>query len=113
MTHAREWKPTTSSPVNDETSDLYKLGYSMDSWDALLQRGRKAGFDDKVLASAGLVIERENKTGFYDRFLAHPNLTASSIGVGFEVQITPKLPRDDWDVPLHAIATERRWIQVG
>jgi len=58
--------------VNDETSDLYKLGYSMDSWDALLQRGRKAGFDDKVLASAGLVIERENKSGFYDRFRGRP-----------------------------------------
>ncbi len=50
--------------------------------------------------------------GFYDRFLAHPNLTASSIGVGFEVQMEPTLPRDSWDVPLHAIATERRWIQI-
>lgn len=58
--------------VNDETSDLYKLGYSMDSWDALLQRGRKAGFDDKVLASAGLVVERENKSGYYDRFRGRP-----------------------------------------
>lgn len=61
-----------SRGVNDETSDLYKLGYSMDSWDALLQRGRKAGFDDKVLASAGLVVERENKTGYYDRFRGRP-----------------------------------------
>jgi DNA primase len=58
--------------VNDETSDLFKLGYSMDSWDALLQRGRKAGFDDKTLASAGLVIERESKGGYYDRFRARP-----------------------------------------
>ena len=58
--------------VNDETSDLYKLGYSMDSWDALLQRGRKAGFDDKVLAAAGLVIEREGRGGYYDRFRGRP-----------------------------------------
>jgi 5-formyltetrahydrofolate cyclo-ligase len=50
--------------------------------------------------------------GFYDRFLAHPSLTAASVGAGFEVQITHGLPRDDWDVALHAIATERRWIQV-
>jgi len=54
--------------VNDETSDLYKLGFSMDSWDHLLQRGRKAGFDDKTLAAAGLVIEREGRGGYYDRF---------------------------------------------
>ena len=58
--------------VNDETSDLFKLGYSMDSWDALLQRGRKAGFDDKILAAAGLVIEREGRGGYYDRFRARP-----------------------------------------
>jgi DNA primase len=54
--------------VSDETSDLYKLGFSMDSWDHLLQRGRKAGFDDKTLAAAGLVIEREGRGGYYDRF---------------------------------------------
>jgi 5-formyltetrahydrofolate cyclo-ligase len=50
--------------------------------------------------------------GFYDRFLAHPSLTATSIGAAFEVQMTRGLPRDDWDVALHAVATERRWIQV-
>lgn len=50
--------------------------------------------------------------GFYDRFLGHPSLTAASIGVAFEVQMSPKLPRDEWDIPLHAIATERRWIQI-
>ncbi|HVE39763.1 MAG TPA: DNA primase [Planctomycetota bacterium] len=61
-----------SRGVNDETSELFKLGYSMDSWDALLQRGRKAGFDDKVLAAAGLVIEREGRGGYYDRFRARP-----------------------------------------
>jgi DNA primase len=67
---AREFFATRG--VNDETSDLFKLGYSMDSWDALLQRGRKAGFDDKTLASAGLIIERESKGGYYDRFRARP-----------------------------------------
>jgi len=54
--------------VNDETSDLYKLGFSMESWDYLLQRGRKAGYDDKTLAAAGLAIEREGRGGYYDRF---------------------------------------------
>jgi DNA primase len=54
--------------VSDETSDLFKLGFSMDSWDHLLQRARKAGFDDKTTAAAGLAIERENRGGCYDRF---------------------------------------------
>lgn len=73
--------------VNDETSELFKLGYSMDSWDALLNRGRKAGFDDKTLAAAGLVIERESKGGYYDRFRARPifpihDARARAIGFG-------------------------------
>lgn len=54
--------------VTDETSELFNLGYSMDSWDHLLGRARKAGFDDKTLAAAGLAIEREQKGGYYDRF---------------------------------------------
>jgi DNA primase len=54
--------------VSDETNELFKLGFSMDSWDHLLQRARKAGFDDKTIAAAGLAIERENKNGYYDRF---------------------------------------------
>jgi DNA primase len=82
---AREFFRTRG--VNDETSELFKLGYSMDSWDALLQRGRKAGFDDKTLASAGLVIERESKGGYYDRFRARPifpihDARARAIGFG-------------------------------
>lgn len=82
---AREFFRTRG--VNDETSELFKLGYSMDSWDALLQRGRKAGFDDKTLASAGLVIERESKGGHYDRFRARPifpihDARARAIGFG-------------------------------
>jgi len=58
----------TRRGVSDETSDLFKLGFSMESWDYLLQRGRKAGFDDKTLAAAGLAIEREGRGGYYDRF---------------------------------------------
>ena len=54
--------------VNDETSELFGLGYSMDSWDHLIQRGRRAGFGEKLLAAAGLIIEKAENTGFYDRF---------------------------------------------
>lgn len=50
-----------------ETSELYGLGYSMDSWDHLLQRARKAKYDEKLLGMAGLIIERDSG-GHYDRF---------------------------------------------
>lgn len=51
--------------------------------------------------------------GFYDRFLARPGIDPASVcGVAFEAQIVQDVPTDPWDVPLHAIATESRWIDI-
>lgn len=47
--------------------------------------------------------------GHYDRAFADlPN--AWRIGVAWSMQEVASLPTDPWDVPLHAIATEREWI---
>ena len=47
--------------------------------------------------------------GYYDRaFAALPG--AVRIGYAWSVQELPAIPRDPWDVPLHAICTEREWI---
>ena len=47
--------------------------------------------------------------GHYDRaFAAWPD--ARRIGVAWSVQEVAAIPADSWDVPLHAIATEREWI---
>jgi 5-formyltetrahydrofolate cyclo-ligase len=49
--------------------------------------------------------------GFYDRaFAALPG--AIRIGYAWSVQETAAIPRDPWDVPLHAIATEQEWIMI-
>ncbi len=49
--------------------------------------------------------------GYYDRALAV--LTeARRIGLAWSAQEIPVLPRDDWDVPLHAVATERAWFDA-
>ncbi|HVI97958.1 MAG TPA: 5-formyltetrahydrofolate cyclo-ligase [Sphingomonas sp.] len=48
--------------------------------------------------------------GHYDRaFAAHPD--ARRIGVAWSVQQVAALPADPWDMPLHAIVTERGWIE--
>jgi len=50
--------------------------------------------------------------GFYDRaFAALPG--ARRIGYAWSVQEEPAIPLDPWDVPLHAVATEREWIDTG
>lgn len=47
--------------------------------------------------------------GYYDRwFAAHPH--ATRIGIAWSVQEAADLPVDAWDMPLHAVATERDWI---
>ena len=47
--------------------------------------------------------------GFYDRIFARlPD--ARRVGLAWSVQEVAALPTDAWDVPLHAVATEREWI---
>ena len=47
--------------------------------------------------------------GHYDRaFAAFPD--AHRIGIAWSVQEIDAIAPDPWDVPLHAIATERAWI---
>ncbi|WP_454882652.1 5-formyltetrahydrofolate cyclo-ligase [Sphingomonas oryzagri] len=47
--------------------------------------------------------------GYYDRwFTAHPQ--AMRIGIAWSVQEVEALVPEPWDVPLHAIVTEKEWI---
>ncbi|GIK18928.1 MAG: 5-formyltetrahydrofolate cyclo-ligase [Leptolyngbya sp. PLA2] len=46
--------------------------------------------------------------GFYDRFLSRPGLAARTVGAGFDLQVVARVPTDAQDVPLDAVATERR-----
>jgi DNA primase len=54
--------------VNDETAEVFGLGYSMDSWDYLLDRSRRNGTSAEAMVSAGLARKREGKEGHYDFF---------------------------------------------
>lgn len=48
--------------------------------------------------------------GHYDRaFSEHPH--AWRIGIAWSVQEVDALSPDPWDVPLHAIVTEKEWIE--
>jgi 5-formyltetrahydrofolate cyclo-ligase len=48
--------------------------------------------------------------GYYDRwFAAHPQ--AMRIGIAWSVQEVDQLTPEAWDIPLHAIVTEKEWIE--
>jgi len=49
--------------------------------------------------------------GYYDR-LFQPCAGAAKpmrIGVGYEIQCLPEVPRDPWDIRLHGVITENGW----
>ena len=52
--------------------------------------------------------------GHYDRALATllKDKPLFTIGLAYDMQIADELPRDDWDIPLDAIATPTRWIDI-
>jgi 5-formyltetrahydrofolate cyclo-ligase len=50
--------------------------------------------------------------GHYDRALAVLD-DARRIGLAWSMQELPELPQDPWDVPLHAVATERGWFPAS
>lgn len=85
---------------------------------AILQPLRDApGVEPDVIVAPLIGFDREGGrlgqgAGSYDRaFGALPG--AWRIGWGWSVQERPSLPHDPWDVPLHAVVTEREWISCG
>ena len=53
--------------ISMDSVKRWKLGYSPDAWDELLQRATAKKFSAALLESAGLVLKRDTG-GYYDRF---------------------------------------------
>ncbi len=53
--------------LTEETQKLFRLGYAMDSWDALINHLRSRGANDQQLERSGLVVKKD-AGGIYDRF---------------------------------------------
>jgi DNA primase len=63
--------------LNDETIQTFKLGYALDSWDALLNYAKQKSLSEDDLEKAGLAIKRE-AGGIYDRFRDRLTFTISN-----------------------------------
>jgi 5-formyltetrahydrofolate cyclo-ligase len=48
--------------------------------------------------------------GFYDRLLTKLDPRIVRVGLAYEFQRFPELPRDPWDVSMHYVITERRVV---
>lgn len=67
-----------------------------------------------LIAVPGLAFDREKYRigyggGYYDRYLSE-NMYMAAVGMCYEKQLTDRLPREETDIPVDIIATERRII---
>ncbi len=64
---AREY--LKSRGITSEVAKSWKLGYSLDGWDGLLQFAKSAGYREDELRESGLLNQKEEGQGrMYDRF---------------------------------------------
>jgi DNA primase len=71
--------------IQDETRRAFRLGYALDSWDALSTHLKKRGASTGQIERSGLVVKKD-AGGFYDRFrgrLIFPVLDAQGRAVAF------------------------------
>jgi DNA primase len=71
--------------ISDETRRAFRLGYALDSWDALSTHLKQRGASAGQIERSGLVVKKD-AGGFYDRFrgrLIFPVLDAQGRAVAF------------------------------
>jgi DNA primase len=54
--------------ISDDSIRLFKLGFSPDEWQWLLNRARDTNFSSAVLERVGLVLKSDKSGSYYDRF---------------------------------------------
>ncbi|MGQ9490826.1 MAG: DNA primase [Anaerolineae bacterium] len=83
--------------LQPETWELWQLGYSLDSWNALRDRLVGKGYQLEEIEAAGLIVRRESEGGlsFYDRFrgrLMIPIRDVQGRTIGFGARILREDP---------------------
>jgi DNA primase len=71
--------------ISEETRKAFRLGYALDSWDALSAHLKQRGATSQQIERSGLVVKKD-AGGFYDRFrgrLIFPVLDAQGRAVAF------------------------------
>ncbi len=85
--------------INDKLIETFNLGFSMPSWDSLVNYLiKKKGYKEDLLEKVGLVSRKQNGAGVYDKFrgrLMFPLQDAGGKVVGFTGRVLPALAKED------------------
>ena len=79
-----------SRELDDDAVNQFMLGYSPDSWDAVIQWARRQGYTQDQLIATGLAVQKDNSTECYDRFrgrLTFPIWDELGRVVGFSARV--------------------------
>ncbi len=77
--------------ISEEIQKQFRIGFSPDSWDGLLNFLREKGHDDKLIEQSGLVSVNEEKDRVFDRFrgrIMFPVLDINGSPVAFGARAT-------------------------
>jgi len=98
--------------ITAETAKKWRLGYSPDAWDGLIQHAATKKLAAELLAAGGLALQRDRGDGFYDRFrgrLMFPICDEQGRAVGFSGRILT----DAKDQPKYVNSPETPIFQKG
>lgn len=76
--------------LQNQTIKDFRVGYSLDNWEALYNSLKELGFKTDDIIKAGLIIKREKGSGYYDRFrnrIMFPIFDLNGQAVGFSGRI--------------------------
>ncbi|HDY68643.1 MAG TPA: DNA primase [Candidatus Scalindua sp.] len=75
--------------INDDSIRKFRLGYSPDRWNSMVNKSKDWNISTQVLENAGLILKRQ-ASGFYDRFrnrLMFPIFDFQNRPVGFGARV--------------------------
>ena len=91
VSKAREY--LAKRALSQDTIDEWRIGYSPDSWDDLINILKNKGFSDNDILASGMSIKKDRGYGYYNRFrgrIMFPIRDISSNVVAFTARVSPE-----------------------
>jgi DNA primase len=98
--------------ITSEVAKKWRLGYSPDAWDGLIQYAAGKKFPAELLETAGLALRRESGDGFYDRFRGRLMFSICD-EQGRTVGFSGRILTDEKDQPKYVNSPETPIFQKG
>ncbi|OIO36954.1 MAG: DNA primase [Candidatus Omnitrophica bacterium CG1_02_44_16] len=85
--------------ISKETAAKFRLGYSMQGWDALIKHLKSKDVSLSLIERSGLVVAKED-SGYYDRFrnrIMFPIIDIKDRAIGFGARVLPGQDKAEGD----------------